>query len=80
MTSWTIAHKVPLSIGFSRQEYWSGYPFPFPGDHPNPGSEPMSFVSTALAGGFFTTEQPGKYFSMFNCPIFPEPFMKYLSY
>ena len=49
--------QAPLSTGFSRQEYWSGLPFPFPGDVPDPGLEP---VSPALAGGFFTTEPPGK--------------------
>ena len=48
------------SIGFSRQEYWSGLPFPTPGDLPNPGIEPASPVSPALAGGFFTTEVPEK--------------------
>ena len=47
----TVAHQDPLSMGFSRQEYWSGLPFPPPGDLPNPGIEP---VSHALAGGFFT--------------------------
>ena len=36
---WTVAHQVPLSMGFFRQEYWSGLPFPFPGDLPNPGIE-----------------------------------------
>ena len=41
-TPWTIALKVPLSVGFSRQEYWSGLPFPSPGDLPNPGIEPAS--------------------------------------
>jgi len=40
---------------FSRQEYWSGLPFPSPGDHPDPGIEPTSFASSALAGGFFTS-------------------------
>ena len=44
-------------MGFPRQEYWSGFPFPPPGDLPDPGIEPMS---PALAGGFFTTEPPGK--------------------
>ena len=39
-TPWTIAHQAPLSIGFSRQEYWSGLPFPSPGDLPDPGIEP----------------------------------------
>jgi len=42
-------------MGFSRQESWSGLPFPPPGDLPNPGIEPASFISPALAGGFFTT-------------------------
>ena len=49
--------QAPLSMGFSRQEYWSGLPFPFPGEVPNPGIVP---ASPALAGGFFTTEPPGK--------------------
>ena len=46
-------------MGFSRQEYWSGLPFPAPGDLPNPGIKPASFSSPALAGRFFTTEPPG---------------------
>ena len=50
-----VARQVPLSMGFSRQEYWSGLPYPPPGDLPNPGIEPMSFTSPALAGRFFTT-------------------------
>ena len=54
-TSWTVAHQTPLSIGFSRQEYWCGLPFPSPGDLPNPGIELVSLVSSALAGRFFTT-------------------------
>ena len=58
-TPWTVAYQVPLSVGFSRQEYWSGLPFPSPGDLPNPGIEPSSLVSSALAGGFFTTAPPG---------------------
>ena len=41
-TTWTVAYQVPLSIGFSRQEYWSGLPFPSPGDLPDPGIEPGS--------------------------------------
>ena len=57
---WTAARQAPLSVGFSRQEYWSGLPFPPPGDLPDPGIEPTSPVSPALAGGFFTTEPPGK--------------------
>ena len=42
MTPWTVAHQVPLSMEFSRQEYWSGLPFPSPGDLPDPGIEPGS--------------------------------------
>ena len=57
MTLWTIAHLAPLSIGFPRQEYWSGLPFPPPGDLPDSGIEP---VSPELAGRFFTTGPPGK--------------------
>ena len=49
--------QAPLSMGFPRQEYWSGFPFRSPGDLPDPGIEP---ASPALAGGFFTTEPPGK--------------------
>ena len=55
--AWTVAHQAPLSMGFSRQEYWSGLPFPSPGDFPNPGMDPES---PALAGGFITTEPSGK--------------------
>ena len=47
-------------MGFPRQEYWSGLPFPSPGDLPNPGIEHMSPASPALAGGFFTTDPPGE--------------------
>ena len=54
-TLWTIAHQAPLSMGFSKQEYWSRLPCPPPGDLPNPGIEPASLMSPALAGGFFTT-------------------------
>ena len=53
VTPWTVAHQAPLSMGFSRQEYWSGLPFPTPGDPPNPGIEPMSLVFPASAGRFF---------------------------
>ena len=59
-TLWTVAGQAPLSVGFSRQEYWSGLPFPSPGDLPDPGIEPESLVSPALAGGFFTSAPPGK--------------------
>ena len=58
VTSWAVAHQVPLSIEFSRQAYWMGLLFPTPGAHPNSGTEPMSLASPALAGElffFFTT-------------------------
>ena len=60
MTPWTVACQAPLSMGFSRQEYWSGLPFPPPDDVPDSGIEPTSPVSPALAGGFFTTVTLGK--------------------
>ena len=56
-TPWTVAHQAPLSMGFSRQEYWSGLPFPSPGDLPDPGIKPRSPASQADA---FTSEPPGK--------------------
>ena len=59
-TPWTAARQAPLSMIFSKQEYWSGLPFSPPGDLPDPGIEPVSLVSPALAGGFFTTATPGK--------------------
>ena len=55
MTSWTVACQAPLSLGFTREEYWSGLPFLPTGDLPNPGIEATSPVSPALVGGFFTT-------------------------
>ena len=51
---WTLASQLPLSMGFSGQEYWSGLPWPPPGDLPDPGIEPVSLMSPASAGGFFT--------------------------
>ena len=54
-----LARWAPLSMGFARQEYWSGLPFPPPGDLPDTGIEPMTLVSPALAGGFFTREPQG---------------------
>ena len=50
-----LARQAPLSMGFSRQKYWSEWPFPTPGDLPDPGIEPTSLASPALAGGFFTS-------------------------
>ena len=57
MTPWTVGHQAPLSMGFPEQGHWSGLPFPFAGDLPHPGIEP---AFPTLAGGFFTTEPPGK--------------------
>ena len=57
VTPWTVALQAPLSMELPRQEYWSGLPYPSPGDLPDPGIE---LTSPALAGGFFTTESPGK--------------------
>ena len=54
-TPWTVAHQAPLSMGLSRQEYWSGFPGPPPGDLPDPGVKLESLTSSALAGGFFAT-------------------------
>ena len=62
VTLWTLDHQIPLSMGFFGQEYWSGLPFPSPGDLSDPGNEPMSSASPALAGKFFTTEPLGKPF------------------
>ena len=57
---WTVALQAPLSIEFSRQEYWSGLPFPTLGHLPNPGIKPVSLASPTLAGRFFTTVPSGK--------------------
>ena len=55
VTLWTITRQAPLSMGFSRQEYWSGLLCPSPGDFPDPGIKPRSLTSPALEGRFFTT-------------------------
>ena len=52
---WTVTRQAPLSMGFSRQVYWSVLPCSTPGDFPNPGTEPVFLMSPALAGSFFTT-------------------------
>ena len=57
MAPWAVAYQVPPSLGFPRQEYWSGLPFPSPGDLSHEGTEP---IPPALAGGSFPTEPPGK--------------------
>ena len=57
MTIWTVAHQAPLSIGFPRQKYWSGLPFPSPGNVPEPGTEPRC---PALQADSLRSEPPGK--------------------
>ena len=64
---WTVACQAPLSMEFSRQEQWSGLPFPPPGDLPDPGIEPEFPAAPALASRFFTTELPEKPQSLDNC-------------
>ena len=59
-TPWPVAFQDPLSMGFSRQEYWSGLPFSPLGHLPNPGIEPESLTSSALAGGLFITSTSRK--------------------
>ena len=65
VTLWTIARQAPLSTGVSKQQYWSGLPRPPPGNLPDPGIEPESLTSPALAGGFFTTSAP------WEAPVLP---------
>ena len=57
MTPWTAARQAPLSIGFSRQEYWSGVPCPLARNLPHPGTDPASLMSPALASGFLNTSE-----------------------
>ena len=59
VSPWTVAHQVPLSMGFPRQEYWSGVPFLSPRELLNPAIEPVFPVCPALAGGCFTTRHLG---------------------
>ena len=69
VTPWTVAHQAPLSMGFSRQEYWSGLPCPPPGDLPNPGIKPTSLMSPALAAMFFTTRATWEaHFPLYQSP------------
>ena len=75
VTPWTLAHQATLSMGFSRQEYWSRLPFPPPGDLPDSGIKPTSFSSPALAGrhwqaGFLPLAPPG---TLYVLPHFIEP-------
>ena len=64
VTFWTTACQAPLSMGFLSQEYWSGLPFPSPGDFPHLGIKP---ASSKLTEGFFTTEPPRKPFILTHC-------------
>ena len=59
VTQWTVARQASLSLGFSRQEYWSGLPFPTPGDLPKPGTEPPCLMSPALQVGSLLLVLPG---------------------
>ena len=68
-----LFHQASLSMGFPRQEHWSELSFSTPGDLPNPGIEPMSLVSPALAGRFFTTAPPGKMSVTQSCPTVCDP-------
>ena len=78
-TLWTVALQASLSMGFSRQEDWSGLPGPPPRDLPNPGIKPTSLTSPALAGTFFTTSttweahHPKWYSLNDNFPLLPSP-------
>ena len=65
VTLWAIAHQIPLSMRFSRQEYWSGLLCPLPGDLPHPGIELASLTSPAWVGGFFTTSTTWESWSSF---------------
>ena len=56
-TPWTVAQQAPLSMGFPRQEYWCGLPFPPPGDHPNPGIEPTSPTLAGIVSASFAVHQ-----------------------
>ena len=64
---WTVAHRAPLSMGISRQKYWSRLPCPPPGDRPDPGIEPLSVASAALASRFLTTSATWEALPMTCC-------------
>ena len=70
VTLWTVACQAALSMGFSRQEYWSRLPFPTPGDLPDPGIEPESLMPPVLAGGFFTTSTTWEAQSQTGAPTY----------
>ena len=70
-TSWTVAHQTPLSVGFFRQEYWIGWSCLPPEDLPDPGVEPASLASPALASGLFTTRATREALMQASWPQFP---------
>ena len=79
-TPWTVARQALLSMGSPMQEYWSGLPFPSPGDLPNPGFKPLSLVSSTLVGRFFTPGPPGKPWPSKGCILSPCLFNLYAEY
>ena len=80
-TLWTVAYQAPLSMGFSRQEYWSGLQCPPPGDLPDPGIEPRSLLFPALAGGFLTTSATWETHEVFwDDWVFQTPFIRFPLY
>ena len=74
---WAVPHQASLFMEISRQEHWSGLPFPSPGDLTNPGIKPMSLVSAALAGEFFTPMTPGKLYDVYECRLIIISFNQY---
>ena len=73
-TLWTVAHQAPLSMGFSRQEYWSRLPFPIPGDLPDPGIEP---ASPTLQADSLLSEPQGKPLVVMQMFSYTRPFLSY---
>ena len=70
VTPWTVAHQAPLSMGFPRQDYWSGQPFLSPGDLPDPGIEP---TSPGLQADSLPSEPPGKHYREAYKPSYFDP-------
>jgi len=79
-TPWTVACQAPLSMKFSRWEYWSGLPFSPPEDLPDPGIEPTSLASPALAGRFFTTVPTGKPVATVQTQYYLQPFLLHMTH
>ena len=78
VTPQTVARQATLSMGFSREEYWSGLPFPSPGDLPDSGIEPTSFIPPVLAGRFFTTSATWEAFQNKSQPVKFPPMRDYI--